>query len=147
MININLVKNLVPVRSVLFILLVISQIVSEEIFFLNHQIFFFVDKAVAIKVVSLATMSSKEAEMLAESILTEIEMSKRLSRASNHVVYMYDFDFHRQTGLAFLVMELGEKDLEKALKERSRLTPPERKEIWRQLIDIALVLHRSKIVI
>jgi serine/threonine protein kinase len=92
-------------------------------------------------------MSSKEAEMLAESILTEIEMSKRLSRASNHVVYMYDFDFHRQTGLAFLVMELGEKDLEKALKERSRLTPPERKEIWRQLIDIALVLHRSKIVI
>jgi serine/threonine protein kinase len=106
-----------------------------------------IDAPVAIKVVSLATFSTGEGQMLSESILTEIEMSKRLARASNHVVHMYDFDFDRQRGLAFLVMELGEKDLEKALKERSRLTPPERKEIWRQLIDIALVLHRSKIVI
>lgn len=85
--------------------------------------------------------------MLASSILTEIEMSKRLVRASDNVVHMYDFDFDRQTGLAFLVMELGEKDLEKALRERSRLSSAERKEIWRQLVDIAMVLHNNKIVI
>ncbi len=97
--------------------------------------------------VSLATLSSGEAEMLAESILTEIEMSKRLARASKHVVHMYDFDFHRQSGLAFLVMELGERDLEKILKERPRLSSAERKEIWRQLVSIALVLHNNKIVI
>ncbi len=84
--------------------------------------------------------------MLAASIITEIEMSKRLSTASKHVVRMYDFDFHRQTGLAFLVMELGEKDLETLLKG-ARVTPAERKDIWRQLVDIAVVLHNNNIVI
>lgn len=104
------------------------------------------NKSVAIKVVSLVSLSSAEAEMLAQSILTEIEMSKRLSRASRHFVHMYDFDFHRQSGLAFLVMELGQKDLEKYLNERPRLTPEERKNIWRQLVNIAMVLHNNKIV-
>ncbi len=85
--------------------------------------------------------------MLAESIITEIEMSKRLLRASRHVVHMYDFDFHRQSGLAFLVMELGEQDLEKALKDRPRVQSAERKEIWRQLVNMAVVLHNNKIVI
>jgi serine/threonine protein kinase len=99
-----------------------------------------------VKVVSLATLSGGEAEMLAESIITEIEMSKRLSSASKHVVRMYDFDFHRQTGLAFLVMELGEQDLEKLLKG-PRMSSAERKEIWRQLVDIAIVLHNNNIVI
>lgn len=116
--------------------------------FVEIDLFIFcIDKPVAIKVLSLATMSGGEAEMLAESILTEIEMSKRLARASKHVVHMYDFDFHRQSGLAFLVMELGEQDLEKTLKERSRLSSTERKEMWRQLVNIALVLHNNKIVI
>ena len=84
--------------------------------------------------------------MLAESIITEIEMSKRLSKASKHVVHMYDFDFHRQTGLAFLIMELGEKNLEELLKERSRLPSADRKTVWRQLVDIAVVLHNNNIV-
>jgi len=92
-------------------------------------------------------MNSGEAETLAESIITEIEMSKRLLRASKHVVHMFDFDFHRQSGLAFLVMELGEQDLETALKDKSRLPSSERKEIWRQLVNIAVVLYNNKIVI
>ncbi|CAF3473112.1 unnamed protein product [Rotaria socialis] len=103
-------------------------------------------KPVAIKVVSLVTWSSADGEMLAESILTEIEMSKRLSRASNHVVRMFDFDFHRQSGLAFLVMELGQHDLEKRLKTQPRLSNAERKIIWRQLVSIAMVLHDNNIV-
>ncbi|CAM4760791.1 unnamed protein product [Rotaria magnacalcarata] len=104
------------------------------------------NKPVAIKVVSLATWSSSDGEMLAESILTEIEMSKRLSRASNDVVRMFDFDFHRQSGLAFLVMELGQHDLEKTLKTQHRLSNTERKIIWRQLASIAMVLHDNNIV-
>lgn len=103
-------------------------------------------KPVAIKVASLVSMSSGQAEMLAASILNEIEMSKRLSQASKHVVRMFDFDFHRHSGLAFLVMELGEKDLEKALTERGRLSPTERKFIWKQLVDIAVILDRENIV-
>lgn len=104
------------------------------------------DKPAAIKVVSLVTLSNNEGLMLTNSILTEIEMSKRLSRASDHVVRMYDFDFHRKTGLAYLVMELGEKDLDKILKERQRLTALQRKEVWRQCVDIAMALHNHKIV-
>lgn len=107
---------------------------------------FCIEKPVAVKVVSIATMTATEGEVLVDSILTEIEMSKRLSRASNHVVYMYDFDFHRHSGLAFLVMELGEHDLEKELRSRPRLSHSERKEVWRQLVSIALVLHENNIV-
>ena len=92
-------------------------------------------------------MSSGEAAVLAQSIINEIQMAKRLSRASKHVVHMYDFDFHRNTGLAFLVMELGEQDLEKLFKERGRLASAERKEIWRQLVSIAITLHSNNIVI
>ena len=91
-------------------------------------------------------MTGGQAEVLASSILNEIEMSKRLSQASKHVVRMFDFDFHRHSGLAFLVMELGEKDLEKALLEKGRLSPDERKYIWRQLVDIAVILDRENIV-
>ena len=91
-------------------------------------------------------MSSGEAAVLAQSIINEIQMAKRLSRASKHVVHMYDFDFHRNTGLAFLVMELGEQDLAKLFKERGRLASAERKEIWRQLVSIAVTLHSNNIV-
>ena len=104
------------------------------------------DKSVAIKVVSLASLSSGEADVLGRSILNEIEMSKRLSQASKHVVRMFDFDFHRQTGLAFLVMELGERDLENELEEKGRLPSHERKHYWRQLVDIAIILHKNNIV-
>ena len=92
-------------------------------------------------------MSSGEAAVLAQSIINEIQMAKRLSRASKHVVHMYDFDFHRNTGLAFLVMELGEQDLAKLFKERGRPASAERKEIWRQLVSIAITLHSNNIVI
>jgi serine/threonine protein kinase len=104
------------------------------------------ENPVAIKVASLATLSTSEAEQVGMSILNEIEMSKRLSKASNHVVYMFDFDFHPQTGLAFLVMELGEKDLEHALQETGRLPSHQRRELWRQLVEIAVILHKNNIV-
>lgn len=113
----------------------------------NITLFFRIEKSVAIKVVSLATLDSVDREMLAESIFNEIEMSKRLSRASKHIVRMFDFDFHQQTGLAFLIMELGEHDLETALNNHPRLSPAERKHIWQQLVRIALVLDDYNIVI
>lgn len=84
--------------------------------------------------------------MMAESIITEIKMSKRLAKASNNVVHMYDFDFHRHSGLAFLVMELGERNLEKFLASQPRLTPQDRKTLWRQLVGISTVLHNNNIV-
>jgi serine/threonine protein kinase len=126
----------------------VSQIVTHFFrYFITSQFLLNVDSPVAIKVVSLATIHNAEAEGLSESILNEIRMAKLLSRLSKHVVHMYDFDFHRQTGLSFIIMELGEKDLEVALLQRPPLSSAERKAIWRQLVNIAITLYHRQIVI
>jgi serine/threonine protein kinase len=72
-------------------------------------------------------------------------MAKRLAQSSRHIVHMYDFDFH-PTGLTFIIMELGEQNLEKALSSRPPLSSIERKVLWRQLVDIANTLHNHHIV-
>ncbi|UJR20565.1 hypothetical protein I4U23_023691 [Adineta vaga] len=100
---------------------------------------------VAIKVVSLATKDFSVAAANAKSVLKEFEMSRHLSQRSNHMIHMYAFDFH-ETGLSFLVMELGQQDLEKYLSQRAYLLPNERKSIWRQLVEIAVTLYQSQIV-
>ncbi len=105
-----------------------------------------IDRSVAIKIVSLAARDNAEAEGIAQSVLSEIEMAKRLAKTSRHIIYMYDFDFDRVRGLTFIVMELGQEDLEKALSNRPPLSSAERKAIWRQLVNIAISLHNRQIV-
>ena len=95
---------------------------------------------------SLATRDRATTELIIESVLTEIEMSKRLAKTSRHIINMYDFDFDRQNGITFIVMELGQQDLEKHLAARPPLSSAERKAIWRQLVDIAMTLHDRQIV-
>jgi serine/threonine protein kinase len=104
-----------------------------------------IDRPVAIKVVSLATTDSAEAKGLREAFLNEVGMAKRLAKTSRHIVYMYDFDFHA-TGLTFIVMELGQQDLEKYLKDKHSLSSGERHAIWRQLVSIAITLYNRQIV-
>jgi serine/threonine protein kinase len=104
------------------------------------------DRPVAIKVISLDPANRGAAQGLTSSILTEIRMAKRLAKTSPHIVHMFDFDFDPHSGRAFIVMELGQGDLEKTLKERSRLNTHERKAIWKQLVHIAVVLDQRGIV-
>ena len=59
---------------------------------------------------------------------------------------MYAFDFDEAKGLGFIVMELGLYDLEKYFQRTGRPQPPERKMIWRQLVDISSALHSRNIV-
>jgi len=99
---------------------------------------------VAIKIVSLATFNTRDAEGLKDAFLNEVAMSKRLAKTSRHIIEMYDFDFH-SNGLTFIVMELGQQDLETALRARP-LSAPERKLAWRQLVSIAVALHDNQIV-
>ena len=108
---------------------------------------FYIGKPVAIKILSLDPANAGEVKEIGKSIVTEIKMSRRLSRAPKHIVPIYDFNFHQSSGLAFLVMELGKQDLESSLKERQPLSHKERKRIWRQLVEIALVLCNNSIVI
>ncbi|UJR20560.1 hypothetical protein I4U23_023687 [Adineta vaga] len=103
------------------------------------------NKPVAIKVLSLVARDSREISMIAQSFINEIRMTKRLTGKSNHIVDLYDFDFH-QTGLSFLVMELGYQDLEKYLSQRSALLSTEKKGIWRQLVNIVVTLQNSHIM-
>ena len=73
-------------------------------------------------------------------------MARRLAQASNHIVKMYDFDFHEHTALSFLVMELGQQDLGQAFQDYAPFSSTERKDIWRQFIDIAMALYSRQIV-
>jgi serine/threonine protein kinase len=114
--------------------------------FINSNISFNIGRSSAIKVVSLALLDSATAVGFSKSFLTEIKMAKRLAKTSINIVHMYDFDFHQQTGLAFIVMELGQYDLEHALTHRPQLSSHGRKTIWRQLVNIADALHSRQIV-
>ena len=100
----------------------------------------------AIKVISLASRNTEEAKLLGDSMLNEIRMTKKLRKGSNHIINLYDFDFHHNTGLAFMVMERGERDLEQALQHYGHLTPQLRKQLWLQLANIAYTLHNQGIV-
>jgi serine/threonine protein kinase len=111
------------------------------------NVLFNTGKPVAIKVVSLATIYDAQAKGVGVSLLNELRMARRLNKASKHIVRMYDFHVDRQNGLSFLVMELGQQDLEKYLAQRSALSSVERKAIWRQLVDIAITLYQRQIVI
>ncbi|CAF0796519.1 unnamed protein product [Adineta ricciae] len=104
------------------------------------------DSPVAIKVISLATRNNALSVQNSEAVLNEIRMARRLAQTSDHIIHMYDFDFHFQTGLSFIVMELGQQDLEKYLSQRLVMPPLERKAIWQQLVDIAVTLEMNLIV-
>lgn len=95
---------------------------------------------------SLAAKHWRDANLLGQSFLNEVEMSRRLSSKSKHIAHIYDFDFHRNDGWSYFVMDLAQHDLEKALRSRSLLSSTERKYIWRQLVNIAVTLHNHKIV-
>jgi serine/threonine protein kinase len=105
-----------------------------------------IDQPVAIKTISLTAAHTSEAITIMESFMNEIKMIKRLPDRSSHIIHMYDFDFQRPTGLCYIVMELGQQDLEKHLSQRTALSPMERKTIWRQLVNIARTLHNYQMV-
>jgi hypothetical protein len=90
-------------------------------------------------------MLNKEGEELKQAFLNEVGMAKRLAKTSRHIVHMHDFDFH-PNGLTFIVMELGQQDLEKYLKDKHSLSSGERHAIWRQLVSIAITLYNRQIV-
>ena len=100
----------------------------------------------AVKVISLATFDMGEARALGDSMLNEIRLTKSLRKTSNHIINLFDFDFHPKSGLSFLVMERGERDLEQALEAYGRLSAAERRFVWRQLASIAYTLHNRDIV-
>ena len=100
----------------------------------------------AIKVTSLTKADPALASAYSQGMLTEIAMSRRLRETSNHIIQMYAFDFDEAKGLGFIVMELGLYDLEKYFQRTGRPQPPERKMIWRQLVDISSALHSRNIV-
>lgn len=58
---------------------------------------------------------------------------------------MFDFDFH-QNGLAFIVMERGDQDLEKSLYHKPNLSIDQQRTLWKQIINILITLHRHSIV-
>ena len=91
-------------------------------------------------------MDPQSAAGFADAMLNEIAMSKRLQKSSNHIIRLYGFDFDETRGLGFMVMERGSQDFESYLQAR-RPSPAERKNLWRQMVNIAVTLHNRNIVI
>ena len=58
---------------------------------------------------------------------------------------MFDFDFH-PSGLAFIVMERGDQDLEKTLINQPTLPVSQQKVLWKQILNILITLHKHSIV-
>lgn len=58
---------------------------------------------------------------------------------------MFDFDFD-QNGLAFIVMERGGLDLEKALADKPFLPIHRQKILWKQMLNILITLHNNSLV-
>jgi hypothetical protein len=105
---------------------------------------FYLGINVAIKVVSL-TDSTSITPCLIELFLNEVSQSMKLSKESKHVVQMFDFDCDR-TGRAFIVMECGDYDLEKALIDKPTLPIKKQRILWRQILNIFLTLHNHSLV-
>ncbi|CAF1366695.1 unnamed protein product [Adineta ricciae] len=104
------------------------------------------NRLVAVKVVSLNSESPDRARRNSESVVNEFQKARELTKTTDHIVRMFDVDFDPQLGVAYLVMELGQQDFEKYLAQRPYLLPATRKHIWRQLMEIAVTLHRAQIV-
>ena len=98
----------------------------------------------AIKVVSLTDRCSIT-PCLIELFLNEVSQSMKLSKESKHVVQLFDFDCDR-TGRAFIVMERGGYDLEKALINKPTLSIDKQRILWKQILNIFLTLHNHSLV-
>ena len=83
-------------------------------------------------------MHSADAAAFENVMFNEMRAAKNLRKSSSHIIDVYDFDLHSQTRLAFFVVERGQQNLETALQVRGKLLPKDRKELWRQLLDIAV---------
>ena len=106
---------------------------------------------------------------LISSFEKEIKMAYAMRQETRHVVTIYGFDFNARTGLALMAMELGGDTLSKRVERlhfmrdmqrrqhrgrdammtlpgRDFISSRERKNIWVQLVEIVLTLHRHRVV-
>ena len=88
-------------------------------------------------------------------------MGYRMRNARDHVVNIYGFDFDPPRHVALMAMELGDDSLQQRIKKLHRrqsgysktgtirddyISSKDRKNIWVQLVEIIMILHRNNIV-
>ncbi|UJR12636.1 hypothetical protein I4U23_016811 [Adineta vaga] len=82
----------------------------------------------------------------------EIKVAERMLNETEHVVTMYGYEYVPKYGVAFIVMELADESFSDRIKNlhlKSRFSfsddyilGNERQNIWIQLVNIVLTLHR-----
>ena len=124
----------------------------------------------AVKTIDLNRRGSGQFDPLTliNSFEKEIKMAYAMRQETRHVVTIYGFDFNARTGLALMAMELGGDTLTKRVERlhymkgmqrrqhrgrdammmsgRDYISSRERKNIWVQLVEIVLTLHRHHVV-
>ncbi|CAF0959498.1 unnamed protein product [Adineta steineri] len=93
------------------------------------------------------------------SFRNEIKMLDRMRNETEHIVTMYTFEYNPRISMAFIAMELADESLIDRVKNlhqrhlRSRMfdrfdfiSANDRQNIWIQLVNIILTLHRYGII-
>ena len=98
---------------------------------------------------------------LAKSFQDEIRMSYKMRFSTSHVVTVYGFDLDLQRRVGLVSMELGDDSLEERVRtlhmmyyspngrgmiDGEFIAPVDRKNIWFQIVNIALELVRHRVV-
>lgn len=90
--------------------------------------------------------------------MEEVKMAFRLRDAQYHVANIYGFDFDGERRLALMALELGDETLQdranylhhqhvsSGMYNGDFISPIDRKSIWKQMVQIILVLHQHNIV-
>ncbi|CAF3519336.1 unnamed protein product [Adineta steineri] len=93
------------------------------------------------------------------SFRTEIKMISKMRNEIEYVVTMYGYEFNPRYGMGFIILELADESLidrvrnlhqrhlrSKIFDRYDYIPSKDRQEIWVQLMNIILALHRHRIV-
>lgn len=96
----------------------------------------------ALKKVSLSNLD----ETTLSGYLNEIELIKSLMHA-DHIIKLYDYEINREHDNLYMLMEYGETDLSKLLKERNRKEDFNfMRYMFQQMLMAVRIVHEAKIV-
>lgn len=123
------------------------------------SIFEFIGYRAAVKMFDFSiTKHGLPKNVLMLSYAQEVKMALKIRNVERHVVTIYGFAYDPARNFASIAMELGEDNLEVRVKDlhkiyetskminKDYISSIDRKNIWIQLVEIILVLHRYNIV-
>ena len=67
-------------------------------------------------------------------------------KGSPFIINLHDFEINRESGYLFMILEFGEIDLARLLKQQSRKSLNFIRNLWQQMLEIVDFIHKQRIV-